>query len=226
MKKLSREDHENVNRELDQTKKKAINFFKGFLMTYGLMILLSITSHFIISYVYLCPSYLNPYYHKEILFTFPCGDLRIILRVLISLVIFVILIIVIDGFTRNKNPYTWIGKINAIFGLLFLIIKTNGEQLVDPHTEDPEKKKKHILFGFLLSIGLLIIYFPLFFWGGITTELFGIWSLVVVFIILLNISLGVLIFFFKENFRYISIGMIFLPFMWTLLFILLVIDFY
>lgn len=100
------------------------------------------------------------------------------------------------------------GKIGAIFGLLFLIIKRNEGEPLDPYMEHPKKKKNHFLYGFLLSIGFLILYLPLMLFGLVAARVFDFWSLVVVFIILLNIFTGVPIFFFKEKLRYISIGMI------------------
>ena len=108
------------------------------------------------------------------------------------------------------------GMIAAILGPLFLIIKRNGEQLVEPYTEQPEKKRTHFLKGFLLSIGLVILYLPLIFGGvilGLTVLGWHGWGLdvgpfILIIIIGLNSIIGVLIFFLKEKLRYISRGII------------------
>jgi len=89
------------------------------------------------------------------------------------------------------------------------IIKKNEDPFVEPYTEQPTKKKTHFIIGFFLSIGLVILYSPLIYYGTdimITTFFFPI--PVLIGVILLNIFIGLLKFFSQEKLQYISIGMI------------------
>jgi len=193
---MSHEEHESVKRELEQTKnkKKAFYFFKGFLITYGVLIILTIIS--IIIWENISAKDYN---------TLHIGYYS-------SLVLLGIIASMMGVCIRNKNPYLSMGMIAAIFGPVFLIIKTDGEQLVEPYTEQPKKKRSHFLIGFLLSIGWGIFYAPFIVIGVlIVVDMYIIGlsgGFVVSFIIVLNGFIGLRRFFFKEKFRYISIGMI------------------
>lgn len=184
-----------MSREVDKKKKK-LDFFKGFLITYGVLIILTIISSIIrdnISYYTHSSSYLNDKKSVEYIYFSSLGALGIIISL-------------IGAITRKKNPYFSMGLIAAIFGPVFLIIKTDREQIVEPYTEQPEKEKVHFKNGVWLSIGLLILYLPLFYFGFMTQNVPVV--LVTVIVIALNIFIGVMILFYIEKLRYISKGMI------------------
>jgi len=116
------------------------------------------------------------------------------------------------------------GMITAILGLLFLSIKGKGESFSDLYSENPNKKKSHFKFGLLLSICLIILYLPVIFLGYALATVFGGYLvLVVMCIMLLNILIGVVTFFFKEKLNQISIGII--PSI-PLIFCLIILDLY
>ncbi|MHA1560751.1 MAG: BspA family leucine-rich repeat surface protein [Promethearchaeota archaeon] len=123
-----------------------------------------------------------------------------------SLLLLGITMSLIGVYLQKVNPYISKGMIAPIFGITFLLIKTNKEQLVDPYTVQPKKMYSHFFIGSLLSIGLMIYYVASIFLALDTESGDGlIWGYI---IIGLNTYLGVVIYFFKEKLRYISVGII------------------
>ena len=189
---------------IDGKKKQVLDFSLGFFLMIGesliVFILLNITFLF---------------YSDE-------AEIPVVLIiVLIIIPIFLIIdIILFVRFFKKKNRYNLMGMIAAIFGPIFLFIRRNGEQIVDPYMEHPKKKKiSHFSIGFLISIGLVILHTPVLLFGYVIGAMFivellefgfgaMVWFLVVISAIVLNIIIGVLLFFFKEKLRYISMGMI------------------
>jgi len=188
---------------LDGKKKQVLDFGLGFFLIIGE------------SLVVFIPLNISLIFHADQV-EIPIG----IIFVLIILPIFIIIDIVLFVRFFKKNRYSLMGMITAIFGPLFLFINRNGEQIVDPYMEHPKKKKiSHFSIGFLLSIGLVILHTPVLLFGYVVGAMFivelleygfgaMVWFLVVISIIVLNIIIGVLLFFFKEKLRYISMGMI------------------
>ncbi len=201
------QEKEKISIEGDEKKEKSLNlkdelkilikygsvdgFFKGFLMIYGIMLIFNIIYFFIFLLA-------NGIFDNLVYFSI--------------LVAFEIIICVISINKRNKNLYVSMGMISALLGPAFLIIKRNGEQLVNQYTLQPKKKIFHFLIGLLLSIGLMVLYIPLTYLGWRSSNE-KLWFLSIVIIILLNNSIGLSLFFFKENLRYISLGIVLLPLM-------------
>ena len=115
--------------------------------------------------------------------------------------------VVLKIFFKHRLRYISIGMIAGIFGPLFLIIKRNGEKLVDQYTEHPKKKRSHFIIGLMLSIGLLILYLSIIYFALMMVRP-DLWHIVIVYFILLNIFIGLLKFFSKEKLLYISKGLI------------------
>lgn len=156
-------------------------------------------------------SILNLLYFITILLTYTLEDeiFQPILYILI-LIFFTIIISVISFFTRNRNRYKSIGMITAILGPLLYFFKKEGKQFVDSYTDHPKKKKIHFLIGFLLSIEFLINITPLILLGWLWSQ-WDLWIIPTIIIMVLNNSIGLLLFFLRENLRYISLGMVLLP---------------
>ena len=167
----------------EMEKKKVVDFIKGFLIMYCSFGILNFSVLLINAFG---------------IWAYICG-----------LIIIGILFSVIFKRNRNENPNIPMGMITAIFGLAFLYIKGNGEPLVDPYTENPKKRKTHFYFGILLSICLVILHIPSLYLGYLFSTAFGLLAVVIMSIILLNIFVGVLMFFYKENLQQISKGFIF-----------------
>ena len=192
---MSNEENEGREKIEERVKINVLNFLKGFLITYGVLIILMIISIIIRKII--------SYDHRNTIFIVSLS----------SLFVLGIIMTVVGLKNQNKNPYISMGLIAAIFGLAFLVIKTNGEQIDYPYAEHPKKKRTHLMVGFLLAMGLLILYLFVFIY-----YLFGMFQLmdlrgpgIILFLIsmlFLNIFVGVPIFFFKEKLRYISIGII------------------
>ena len=219
--------------KLKEFRGELVNIYKGSLITFVLLIfspfiLEWIGAVFIITLIILIG--VQKFFFKEKFRYISFGIMLllsfgiIILMVLesyqtIFYIVFIPLFILLNSFFgvllfsfKEKHHYILIGMNTAIFGPALLIIKTNGEQLVDLYTEQPEKKRAHFLFGFCLSIGLTILYTPFIFFGVFMGN-FSLWPLTLIIIIVLNIFFGMIIFFFKRKLWYISIGMIPLLFM-------------
>ena len=176
----------------NREKKKIFDFFKGFLMTCCILIFFNMIWLFIF---YLDP--FNLYLELfNLIFTFLLG----------------IPIIIISVLAQKKNQYVSMGMIAAIFGPVFLIIKINEEKVVVPDTEQPEEMASHLLIGFFLSIGLLIIYSPLLGHVFLASRVENIGKValagIMVYGMFINILIGLRKFFLKKKLRNISIGLV------------------
>lgn len=167
----------------EKEKKKVVDFIKGFLITYCLFVI---------------PNFL-------VLFI----NTRGVPVFLLNLMCAGILLIILVKKSRIEHPYISKGMIVAIFGLVYLYNMGNREPIVDLYTDNPKKRKSHFVFGILLSIGLTILYLPLLGLGYKFATALGVVALVIMGILLLNILIGVVAFFFKENLLQISKGVIF-----------------
>ncbi|MHA1560809.1 MAG: hypothetical protein ACTSPA_01670 [Promethearchaeota archaeon] len=167
----------------EEKKQKIIRFLKGFVISY-----ISIAFFIFLLFV---------------------GDEFGFFGYLSTLIPLGILISVFFVSLKKENYYIVMGLITAFFGPAFNIIKKNEDPFVEPYMEQPTKKKTHFIYGFILSIGLVILYSPLTYYGTdimMTTFFFPI--PVLIGAILLNIFIGLLKFFSQEKLQYISKGMI------------------
>ena len=190
---MSNEENEGREKIEERVKINVLNFLKGFLITYGVLIILMIISIIIRKII--------SYDHRNTIFIVSLS----------SLFVLGIIMTVVGLNNQNKNPYISMGLIAAIFGSAFLVIKTNGEKIDYPYAEHPKNKRTHLMVGFLVAMGLLILYLLVFICCllGMFQHLQGPGIILFLFsMIFLNVFLGVPIFFFKEKLRYVSIGII------------------
>ncbi|QEE16777.2 hypothetical protein DSAG12_02607 [Promethearchaeum syntrophicum] len=155
-----------------EEKRTIIQFFKGFLIAYfsfGLCNLLLVSTNFLGFWPYI-----------------------------LSLLCLVILFLDISRRKKGEFPYLSQGMMVASIGLLHFFIKRNNDTQIYSNSENPRKWSSHFSLRILLSICLILLYLPYLFIGYIMFTAFGLLAFPVIGIILLNIFLGVIIFFFTE----------------------------